>query len=49
MLRLVKGVAPNLFSKCGPGCVRGNCPEGKMTCGKIAEVREFYRTLEVQQ
>lgn len=49
MLRLVKGVAPNLFSKCGPGCVRGNCPEGKMTCGKITEVREFYRTLEVQE
>lgn len=46
MLRLVKGVAPNLFSKAGPGCLRGPCPEGKMTCGKIKEVREFFTTLE---
>lgn len=34
MLRLCKEVAPMLFADAGPGCVRGNCPEGKRTCGK---------------
>lgn len=29
-----KEVAPDLFKFAGPGCVRGSCPEGKMTCGK---------------
>jgi thymidylate synthase (FAD) len=34
MLRQVKRVSPSIFSEAGPGCVRGPCPEGKMTCGK---------------
>ncbi len=42
MLRLVKEVAPNLFKKCGPSCVYGACPEGKMSCGKAAEKRKKY-------
>ena len=33
MLRQVKQVSPSLFSEAGPGCVRGPCPEGKMSCG----------------
>lgn len=32
MLRLCKEVAPEIFAKAGPGCVRGCCPEGKMGC-----------------
>ena len=32
MLRLCKEVAPEIFAKAGPGCVRGRCPEGKMGC-----------------
>ncbi len=42
MLFEVKDVAPTLFKYCGPGCVNGPCPEGKMSCGKIKEVREKY-------
>ncbi|KZL93152.1 FAD-dependent thymidylate synthase [Clostridium magnum] len=42
MLKLVKEVAPILFKHCGPSCVNGGCPEGKMTCGKIEEVRKRY-------
>ncbi|EJP6474125.1 FAD-dependent thymidylate synthase [Clostridium botulinum] len=42
MLFKVKEVAPTLFKYCGPGCVNGPCPEGKMSCGKIKEVREKY-------
>ncbi|EPY6473031.1 FAD-dependent thymidylate synthase [Clostridium sporogenes] len=42
MLFEVKEVAPTLFKYCGPGCVNGPCPEGKMSCGKIKKVREKY-------
>lgn len=42
MLRLVKEVAPTLFKKAGPSCVAGACPEGKMTCGKAADMRKKY-------
>lgn len=46
MLKLVLEVAPNLFKNAGPSCVSGGCPEGKMTCGKIKEVREFYKEMK---
>lgn len=42
MLKLVVAVAPTLFQLAGPACVRGKCHEGKMTCGKINEVRQYY-------
>lgn len=34
MLRICKEVAPHLFAKAGPSCVRGKCKEGPMCCGK---------------
>ncbi len=43
MLRQVKKVYPILFKNSGPGCINGPCPEGKMTCGKIVEVRERFK------
>ena len=46
MLKLVLEVAPNLFKNAGPPCVSGACPEGKMTCGKVKAVREFYEELK---
>lgn len=45
MLRLVKPVAPTVFDKAGPGCLAGPCPEGAMCCGKMADVREFFREM----
>ncbi len=42
MLALVKGAAPEIFKKAGPPCVSGSCPEGKMSCGKAKEIREYY-------
>ncbi len=45
MLALVLEVAPNLFKNAGPSCMNGGCPEGKMTCGKIKEVREYYNNM----
>lgn len=32
MLALCQDVAPTLFADAGPGCVRGNCPEGEKSC-----------------
>ncbi len=46
MLSLVTKVAPNLFKNAGPSCLSGKCPEGKMSCGKPDEVREFYKGLK---
>lgn len=43
MLREVLAVAPEVFKQAGPACVTGPCPEGAMTCGKINEVRAFYK------
>jgi len=45
MLRQVRRVAPVLFGSAGPGCVHGPCPEGKMTCGAINEVRSEFAEL----
>lgn len=46
MLALVSEVAPHLFAKAGPSCVGGACPEGKMSCGKAKEVRQYYLDLK---
>lgn len=45
MLKEVKKVYPTLFKGAGPGCLNGPCPEGKMTCGKIVEVREKFKNI----
>lgn len=45
MLQLVKPLAPILFANAGPGCLRGACPEGAMTCGAIKEVRAEFNAL----
>ncbi|MBJ6724854.1 FAD-dependent thymidylate synthase [Geomesophilobacter sediminis] len=45
MLKLVRPVAPTVFGSAGPGCLSGPCPEGAMCCGKMADVREFFRKL----
>ncbi len=46
MFSLVYAVAPNLFKKAGPKCLYGPCPEGKMSCGKSAEVKELFDGLK---
>ena len=45
MLREVRKAAPHLFNSMGPSCLNGPCPEGKMSCGKAALVREKFRNL----
>lgn len=48
MLALAKEVAPTLFSKAGPRCVNGPCPEGAMSCGKMLEKREYFGNMKVE-
>jgi thymidylate synthase (FAD) len=45
MLKSVLAVAPNLFKNAGPPCFCGQCPEGKMSCGKQKQVHEFFKKL----
>lgn len=46
MLEECVKVAPILFKNAGAACVNGSCPEGKMSCGQSAQVREFYKNLK---
>jgi thymidylate synthase (FAD) len=46
MLKLVKEIAPSIFQFSGPDCfTQGQCPEGKMTCGKMEEVKNKFGSL----
>ena len=46
MLKLCFSVAPTIFKFAGPSCLRGACAEGKMTCGKIKEIRKHYEEIK---
>lgn len=45
MLRCVKAVAPTVFEKAGPPCLKGPCPEGVMSCGETEKMRKKYGTM----
>ncbi|SHH44004.1 FAD-dependent thymidylate synthase [Tepidibacter thalassicus] len=45
MLKEVRKVAPIIFKNIGPSCLLGPCPEGKMSCGKINEVRKKFENI----
>lgn len=50
MLRQLRNTCPELFGSFGPGCyANGVCPEGKMSCGNMAQVTEQFRQLNVQR
>lgn len=47
MLKICASIAPTVFKNAGPDCVcSGKCGEGKMTCGKIAEVQAHFKELK---
>jgi thymidylate synthase (FAD) len=49
MLRQCLEIAPHIFSHAGPSCVaEGKCPEGKMTCGKINEVKKCFSAMKAK-
>ncbi len=48
MLKILKKEFPLLFKGVGPNCYYlGYCTEGKKSCGKPEEVRDYFRGLEV--
>ena len=47
MLRLLREKEPEIFQFFGPSCfVTGKCPEGRLSCGTMQEVREKYQMAE---
>lgn len=46
MYKLCLEVAPTLFEHAGPSCVaKGQCSEGRMTCGKALEMRNLFAVM----
>lgn len=44
MLLTLRNLAPALFAHFGPSCcVMDHCPEGRLSCGKMQEVREQFK------
>lgn len=41
MLKQVKKMAPIVFEKAGPNCLRGPCPEGKFKCDNPPKASDF--------
>lgn len=43
MLKMLRNSAPDIFRRYGPSCfVTGVCPEGRLSCGKVAEIKERF-------
>ena len=39
-------VSPSIFKRFGPNCyTKGYCPEGKMTCGKMEDVKQEFKNI----
>ncbi len=41
-LELLREVAPHLFKFYGPSCFIDHCPEGRLSCGRMAEMKETF-------
>lgn len=44
-LKLLRNAEPAVFKFYGPSCFVGACPEGRMSCGRAAEIKESFKTL----
>lgn len=44
MWRECMKISPTIFKYATPTCVNGRCKEGKMTCGKVVEVRNKFNS-----
>ncbi|MGN0467903.1 MAG: FAD-dependent thymidylate synthase [Acutalibacteraceae bacterium] len=46
LLKQLRVLCPEIFKKFGPSCFRnGFCPEGKLTCGKMNEIKKLFLNL----
>ncbi len=44
-LKKLRRAEPSIFRFYGPSCFVGACPEGRMTCGRAAEIKEKFSDL----
>jgi thymidylate synthase (FAD) len=45
LIKLIE-IHPEIFKRYGPNCyIKGFCPEGKLTCGKMEYVRQDFANL----
>lgn len=43
LLKKLREIAPELFSSYGPSCyTTGFCPEGRLTCGQMAQIKDKF-------
>jgi thymidylate synthase (FAD) len=49
MWKLVYPVAPELFRNAGPRCLTGPCPEGRMCCGHMEQVRAEFAAMRGEE
>lgn len=43
LLQMLRAESPEVFARFGPSCyVTGKCPEGRLSCGKITEMQQFF-------
>lgn len=46
LLKQLRKISPEIFANFGPSCYTdGYCPEGRLTCGKTKEVKEYFTLL----
>ena len=45
MLKKLRAADNDIFKFYGPSCYVSKCPEGAMTCGKAAEIKEIFKAL----
>lgn len=46
LLKQLRKISPELFTFYGPSCYTdGFCPEGRLTCGKMKEIKEYFSSL----
>ena len=44
-LKQLRSIEPTIFNFYGPSCFVSACPEGRMTCGRAAEIKEKFSNL----
>ena len=45
-LKQLRKIEPVIFNFYGPSCFVSACPEGRMTCGRAAEIKEKFSNLK---
>ena len=45
-LKKLRAIEPLIFNFYGPSCFVSACPEGRMTCGRTAEIKEKFSNLK---